>query len=170
MADSSSPAPKTKLPKDKSKGSGGKFIAKESKRKVQKGPPESGKAGGSETSRRISDKAGLVFPVSRISKALKKGGYAKRLGLGAPVYLTAVLEYLTAEILELAGNAAKDQKKQRIIPRHLQLAVRNDEELNKYLGNVTICGGGVIPNIHSVLLPKKTGGKEGAGGSFSQEF
>ncbi|KAJ3080922.1 Histone H2AX, partial [Quaeritorhiza haematococci] len=88
---------------------------------------------------------------------------------GAPVYLAAVLEYLAAEILELAGNAARDNKKTRIIPRHLQLAIRNDEELNKLLGNVTIAQGGVLPNIHTVLLPKKSkGGKAGAAGGSSQ--
>jgi hypothetical protein len=64
-----------------------------------------------------------------------------------PVYLAAVLEYLAAEILELAGNAARDNKKQRIVPRHLQLAIRNDEELHKLLGDVVISQGGVVPFI-----------------------
>lgn len=75
---------------------------------------------------------------------------------GSSIYLASVLEYLVAEVLELAGNAARDNKKQRIIPRHIQLAVRNDDELNEILQHVTISAGGVIPNIHSVLLPKKT--------------
>ena len=66
----------------------------------------------------------------------------------------AVLEYLAAEVLELAGNAARDNKKTRIVPRHIQLAVRNDEELSKLLSGVTIAAGGVLPNIHTVLLPK----------------
>ncbi|XP_048104700.1 histone H2A type 2-B-like [Alosa alosa] len=103
-----------------------------------------------------SSRAGLQFPVGRVHRLLRKGNYAQRVGAGAPVYLAAVLEYLTAEILELAGNAARDNKKTRIIPRHLQLAVRNDEELNKLLGGVTIAQGGVLPNIQAVLLPKKT--------------
>jgi histone H2A len=76
------------------------------------------------------------------SASLSPQKYATRMGAGAPVYLAAVLEYLCAEILELAGNAARDNKKSRIIPRHITLAVKNDEELNRLLGNVTIAAGG----------------------------
>ena len=119
-----------------------------------KGGRGKGKAGGKSTTKSV--KAGLQFPVGRIGRYLKKGKYATRLGAGAPVYLCAVLEYLCAEILELAGNAARDNKKSRIIPRHITLAVRNDEELNKFLSGVTVAAGGVLPNIHSVLLPKKS--------------
>jgi histone H2A len=103
-----------------------------------------------------SSRAGLQFPVGRVHRLLRKGHYAERVGAGAPVYLAAVLEYLAAEILELAGNAAKDNKKTRINPRHLLLAIRNDEELNKLLSGVTIAQGGVLPNIQASLLPKKS--------------
>ena len=113
-----------------------------------------GKTGKKATSR--SAKAGLQFPVGRVARYLKQGKYATRVGAGAPVYLAAVLEYLAAEVLELAGNASRDNKKSRIVPRHIQLAIRNDEELSKLLGTVTIAAGGVLPNIHSVLLPKKS--------------
>ncbi|KAI8479304.1 hypothetical protein Bbelb_429430 [Branchiostoma belcheri] len=98
---------------------------------------------------------GLQFPVGRVHRFMRKGNYSERIGAGAPVYMAAVLEYLTAEVLELAGNAARDNKKTRIIPVTLQLAVRNDEELNRLMGGVTIAQGGVLPNIHAVLLPKK---------------
>ena len=103
-----------------------------------------------------SSRAGLQFPVGRIHRMLRKWNYAERGGARAPVYLAAVMEYLAAEVLELAGNAARDNKKSLIIPRHLQLAVRNDEELNKLLSGVTISQGGVLPNIQAVLLPKKS--------------
>merc|ERR1712202_7820 len=124
---------------------------------IMSGRGKGGKKKGKATSK--SSRAGLQFPVGRIHRLLRKGNYAKRIGAGGPVYLAAVMEYLTAEILELAGNAARDNKKSRIIPRHLQLAVRNDEELSKLLAKVTIAQGGVLPNIQAVLLPKKSSKK-----------
>ena len=121
-----------------------------------KGKGGRGKTGAKAQSR--SARAGLQFPVGRIARYLKQGKYAERVGAGAPVYLAAVLEYLAAEVLELAGNAAKDNIKTRIIPRHIQLAVRNDEELNKLMANTTIASGGFLPNTQPALLPSK--GKE----------
>ena len=115
-----------------------------------------GRGGSKKKATSRSAKAGLQFPVGRVHRHIKLGRYATRIGAGAPVYLAAVLEYMAAEVLELAGNAARDNKKSRIIPRHITLAVRNDEELNKFLGGVTVAAGGVLPNIHSVLLPKKS--------------
>eukprot|EP00798_Chlamydomonas_sp_ICE-L_P016915 gene16915-biopygen25829 len=88
------------------------------------------------------------------------GKYAERVGAGAPVYLAAVLEYLCAEVLELAGKRCPRQQEDQDRPRQVQLAIRNDEELSKLLGSVTIANGGVLPNIHSVLLPKKSSKKE----------
>lgn len=106
-----------------------------------------------------SSRAGVIFPVGRMMRYLRTGTHKYRIGMGAPVYMAAVIEYLAAEILELAGNAARDNKKGRITPRHIKLAVANDEELNQLLRGVTISNGGVLPRIHPELLSKKRGGK-----------
>jgi len=122
-------------------------------------------AGVKKTTASRSIRAGLQFPVGRVHVLLKQKS-RMRVGAGAPVYLSAVMEYMAAEVLELAGNASRDNKKVRIIPRHIQLAIRNDEELNRFLKHVTLPNAGVLPNIHSVLLPSKASSMSG----HSQDF
>ena len=102
-----------------------------------------------------SSKSGLQFPVARVERMVKLGKYAKRIGEAACVYLTAVVEYMVAEVLEQAGNATRDARRKRVVPRTLMLAIRNDEELNEFLRGVTIPDSGVIPLIHKSLFKKK---------------
>lgn len=100
-------------------------------------------------------RAGITFPVARVHRHLRKRKYASRIRVGSAVYAAVVLEYLTAEILELAGNEAADNKKMLITPRHIMLAVRKDEELSNLFKDVTISNAGVVPRVHSCLINVK---------------
>ncbi len=106
-------------------------------------------------------KAGLIFPVGRVSSMLRKGRYAKRVSKSAGVYAAACLEYLTAELLELSAKAVASGKKtsKRITPRAVCMAVRHDADLGALLKDVTVSRGGVVPTVHKALEKKRKGKK-----------
>ncbi|XP_048544189.1 probable histone H2AXb [Triticum urartu] len=130
-----------------------------------------------------SSMAGLQIPVSRITRYLRGGNYAQYISTGALVYLVTEVDIPPAppllvslfsartvprgprshhfisfsliQTLEPAGNTTRDNKKNRIVPRHIQPAMCNDEELSRLLCAFTIAADGLMPDIHTVLLPKK---------------
>jgi len=110
-----------------------------------------------------SARAGLIFPVGRVGSLLRRGQYARRIGASGAVYMTAVLEYLTAELLELSVKAATQSSKRprRLNPRTVTLAVRHDDDLGSLLQNVTVSRGGVMPSVNKALAKKQKGGKRG---------
>ena len=101
-----------------------------------------------------SKRAGVFFSISRCKQFLMK--YNKRIAETAPVYLAAVLEYITAEIVELGGNVTRDNRRSTMKIRDIYLAIENDTELTNMMKrlNVGITGGGKLPNIHYDILKK----------------
>eukprot|EP01084_Bolivina_argentea_P144022 252789_1 len=116
--------------------------------------PKKGRKGGKAAVSR-SSRAGITFPVGRVASLLKKGKYASRFGRAAPVFVAAVLEHLTAELVTAAAAAAKDADKKRLTPRYINLGIRGDDEFSNLLAGAIISGGGVLPHINKVLLKTK---------------
>ena len=103
----------------------------------------------------LSDRAGLRFPVAHFHNKLKLGNYAPHVNKMASVYLTAVLEYLVAEVLELAGSQAIAVGKNVITPRQIQLAVKSDLELNALMSRTVFYHAGVFPKLPVAPEPIK---------------
>ncbi|KAK0425111.1 hypothetical protein QR680_009038 [Steinernema hermaphroditum] len=99
-----------------------------------------------------ANRAGLLFPVGRIRRHLKSGNVAQRVGVGSAIFTAAVLEYMMAEVTELAGNLATAERKHRITPRQIMTAIRSDHELNNMFHGVTFRESGVIPHIEQAVL------------------
>ncbi|XP_003422221.1 histone H2A-Bbd type 1 [Loxodonta africana] len=77
-----------------------------------------------------SARAELQFPVSRVDCLLREGNYAQCLSLSTPIFLAGILEYVTANILELAGIEAYNHGRIRITPEHVERAVDSDPQLS----------------------------------------
>ena len=120
------------------------------------GAKSGGKKGGSGGSRK-GGKSGLMLPVGRVGKLLRRGRFARRVSPAAAVYLTAALEYLTSELLNL--SVAAQSKGKRLTPRALTLAVRKDLDLGTLLKNVTVARGGVLPTVSKAVDKKKKASK-----------
>nr|CDS25998.1 H2A histone family member Y [Hymenolepis microstoma] len=105
-----------------------------------------------------SSRCGLVFPVGRVHRLLKKSKFvrAPRISVSAAVYMTSVLEYLTSEVADLAGRVIKSCKLKTVTPRSIMLAIHQDDELFKMMSKVTFPFSGVMPSILPDLLPKKS--------------
>eukprot|EP00092_Neocalanus_flemingeri_P067452 GFUD01082337.1.p1 GENE.GFUD01082337.1~~GFUD01082337.1.p1 ORF type:complete len:177 (-),score=56.75 GFUD01082337.1:300-830(-) len=98
---------------------------------------------------------GLVFNCYSLRRRMRAARVGRFIRPTSVVYMGAVLEYIMAEVLELAGNCARDSKRKTVKPRHIMMAVQMDDELKPLFSDVILPGGGVVPGVHSCLLGKK---------------
>jgi len=101
--------------------------------------------------RSTSKRAGLILPAGRVVRLMKEGRFGHRVRKETGVALTAALEYIALEILEVAGEATHNDKRKKISTRDITIGMRKDADLNKLLGNATIRDGGVIPGAHMLF-------------------
>ena len=102
-----------------------------------------------------AEKAGLLFPVSKFNRHMRDSRKSKRVAAAAPVYMAAVLEYATTEILELAEKEL-GKKKKRITPLELTRAIRKDDELAALLGGAAVFATDRVKNVSQAIkyVPK----------------
>lgn len=119
-------------------------------------------SGGMKKPVRKSKRAGLILPVDRILKKMKAFFPNYRVQTNSAVFLTGVIEYLVAELLEISGSRTLESNRKRINPRDIKLAVNDDLEFDKLFKDVNIMQGGVVPSIRPELIEplkkKKTPG------------
>uniref|UniRef100_A0A2K6GIM0 Histone H2A n=1 Tax=Propithecus coquereli TaxID=379532 RepID=A0A2K6GIM0_PROCO len=85
----------------------------------------------SQTRSRIA-RAELAFSVSHMERLLREGHYAQRLSSSALVFLAAIVQYLTAKVLELARNEAQNSGRRCITPEQVDIAVHNNALLSSF--------------------------------------
>lgn len=103
-----------------------------------------------------SEKAGLSFPVARVNKYLKKNSGLKRVGSSAPVFATAIVEYIVSELLDVAGNITSTAGRKTVSPEDLLKGIRGDKELGKLFAGNSIFIGDKIGNISDAITYHKT--------------
>ena len=112
----------------------------------------------------VATKCGLLWPIAKVDKRLRERREVRRVGKSAAVFLSGVLEYVVAEILEMAGNQALAGKKHRVTPQHISIALRRDVELNALLGNASVFVGDRLKDVsQAVRLPPANEAGEGEG-------
>ena len=109
-----------------------------------------------------SARCGLTWPIAKVNRHMRDSKTIKRVGGGAPVFLSAALEYVVAEVLECAGNQCLANKRKRVNPQDVSRAIRNDMELSRLLGNAAVFSGDKLADItKAVTLPPPGEEEEG---------
>lgn len=107
--------------------------------------------------KRRCKRLGLQFSIGRVLKhlILKSECYVSA---DAAIFTAAILQLLTLEFLERAGNAARKEKKRVIVLRHLQLLIKNHKELYKACYGIWCYqrSRGTLPNIEALFPPTNT--------------
>lgn len=108
--------------------------------------------------RSSSVRAGIIFPVGRVDRQLRRlAPNGARMGKAASVYLAAVLEYLVGEVLDVAGECCTQSKHKRVVPRDVRLSVSNDLDLKTLFQQIDMLYSGVVPHQMLSLVPTKKG-------------